>query len=188
MVKALIVIDMFVKDIKGRYDEKKLLSNQIKLIKKFKELHFPIIFTGAKFSAKPNLVYDRLWGDEYGDNSKSKKESSEIKHKNLIIMPELLNLGYDKFIKKEMYSAFFNTDLEQYCKKHKITELYFAGVSGGCCVHYTAVDAMYRKIQPILITDATSSPDIKTHKQNIENFNVFIGPSMKTNEVIKSLK
>lgn len=188
MVKALIVIDMFVKDIRGRFDEKELISNQIKLIKKFKELHLPIIFTGAKFGTEPNPVYDKLWGDEYGDESKSEEEASEIRHKNLAIIPELINIGCDKFIEKEMYSAFFNTDLEQYCKDQNITELYFAGVSGGCCVHYTAVDAMYRKIQPIMITDATSSPDIETHKNNIEDFNVFIGPSMTTEDVLKSLE
>lgn len=186
-MKALIIIDMFAKDIRGRYDEKALVSNQVKLIKKFKEKKLPVIFTGAKFGAAPNPVYDKLWGDEYGDDSKPEKEASEIRKKNLEIIPELTCLGYDKFIEKEMYSAFFKTDLEQYCKNKGITELYFAGVSGGCCVHYTAVDAMYRKIQPIIITDATSSPDPECHKRNIEDFNVFIGPSMTTEEAIKSL-
>ncbi len=187
MVKALIVIDMFVKDIQGRFDEKELISNQVKLINKFKEMHFPVIFTGAKFGTEPNPVYDKLWGDEYGDNSKVEEKTLKIRHENLAIIPEILKIGYDKFVEKEMYSAFFNTDLEKYCKGKNITEIYFAGVSGGCCVHYTAVDAMYRKIQPIIITDATSSPDIETHRDNIENFNVFIGPSMTTEEVIKSL-
>lgn len=188
MVKALIVIDMFTKDIRGRYDEKKLVSNQIKLIKKFREKKLPVIFTGPKFGSKPNPVYERLWGDEYGDSSKSKKESSKTKHKNLAIIPELLKLKYDKLIEKENYSAFFNTDLEKYCKKHKITELYFTGISGGCCVHYTGIDAMYRRIQPIFITDATSSPSLKRHKINIENFKIFIGPAMTTEQVIKELK
>ena len=187
MVKALIVIDMFTKDIRGRYDEKKLISNQIKLIKKFKEKKLPVIFTGPKFGSKPNPVYEKLWGDEYGDSKKSKKESSKIRHENLAIIPELLEIGYDKLIEKENYSAFFNTSLERYCKKHKITELYLAGISGGCCVHYTGIDAMYRRIQPVLITDATSSPSAKRHKHNIKEFNIFIGPSMTTNKVIKSL-
>lgn len=178
---------MFVKDIHGRYDKKSLVANQIELIKKFKEKSLPIIFTGAKFGAKPNPVYDRLWGDEYGNNSKSKKEVDVIRRKNLSILPELMELGCDKFVEKENYSAFFNTNLEKYCKEKNITELYFVGISSGCCVHYTAVDAMYRRIQPIMISDATSSPSPKWHKKNIENFTVFIGPVMTTKKVIKSL-
>jgi len=187
MTKALIVIDMFVKDIGGRHDEKELVANQKILINKFREKGFPVIFTGAKPDAEPNPVYDKIWGNEYGESSLPEKESKELVKKNTSFLPELLELGFDLFVQKENYSAFFNTNLEKYCKKQKISELYFAGISSGCCVNYSGVDAMYRRIQSIIISDATSSTDPEQHKINIKNFETFIGPSMTTKEVIESL-
>ena len=78
--------------------------------------------------------------------------------------------------------------MEQICKKEKITELYLAGISSGCCVYFTAADAAMRGIQPILVTDASGAPDEKTHRRNEENYRDLLGPIISTNKLIEKLK
>lgn len=189
-MKALIIIDMCNMDVSKRKDKEKLISNQLKLISTFKKKGHKFILAGGrgKRKHKPNPVMDRLWGNEYAPKKGSKKEKKEKFLWNISIIDELINSKPDKIIHKEAYSAFFNTDLEKYCKKNKINEMYFCGIYSGCCVYFSGVDAAYRRIQPFLVKDASGSTSPKQHKININNFETFIGPSLTTNEVLKRLK
>ena len=183
-MKALIIIDMVNADVPKRKDKNKLISNQLELIDAFKKKCFRIIFTKGKLGVKPNTVMDKLWGDEYAGKNKNKKKARKEFLWNISIIDELLKTKPNKIIFKEAYSAFYKTDLERYCKKNKINELYFCGISSGCCVYFTAVDAAYRRIQPYLIKDASGSVSEKQHKINVNNFETVIGPSLSTKEVL----
>jgi nicotinamidase-related amidase len=183
MTKALIIVDMYNADVHKRKDKNKLISNQLKLISAFKKKGCKIILTRGKLGVKPNPVMDKLWGDEYHGNGNRKKFLW-----NISIIDELKNTNPDKIIHKEAYSAFYNTDLEKYCKKNKITELYFCGISSGVCVYFSAVDAVYRRIQPYLVKDASGSVSDKQHKTNIGNFKTAIGPVLTTKEILEGLK
>lgn len=187
MKKGLIIIDMFNADVIKREDKSKLISNQLKLISAFKKKGHKIILTQGKLGTKPNPVMDRLWGDEYAPKKGSKKEKRKKFLWNISIIDELKNAKPDKIISKESYSSFYNTDLENYCKKNKITELYFCGISSGCCVYFSAIDSVYRRVQPYLVTDASGSTSSKQHKINIDNFTTFAGPSLSTKEVLMNM-
>ncbi len=56
---------------------------------------------------------------------------------------------------------FLRTNLEEYCKKKKINEIYLCGVYSGCCVYFSGAGAAMRGIQPYLVTDASSSESKK---------------------------
>ncbi|MGE0792949.1 MAG: isochorismatase family cysteine hydrolase [Candidatus Woesearchaeota archaeon] len=177
MVKALIVIDMIKGWMNNTYDSKKIIQNQVKLIKYFKSKKHKVILAIPKFNSKEkNPVMIKLWGEEFKGESENQK-----------LVEELSQFKFDKVIKKSEYSAFFKTSLEKYCKENKITELYFTGVFSGCCVYFSAVDAAYRKIQPYLIIDASSTTNKERHNKNCDDFKTMIGPILKTSEVLKKI-
>jgi isochorismate hydrolase len=180
-MKALIIIDMCVRDVKDRYDKKKLIANQLKLIEAFNKAKQKIIVTGGKKNGKEAPTKNKLALEMWGDEISKEPEQNKI-------IPEILNSKYDYYINKHRYSAFFKTTLEKICKKEKITEMYFAGISSGICVHYTGVDAYMRDIRSILISDASGAPDEKTHNQNINRWKTALGKVMTTKEVIKNTK
>lgn len=177
-MKALIIIDMFVRDVKKRKDKLDLIHNQLKLIQAFKEAGQKVILVGgstAKFT--PNPVMLRLFGNEISKNPEENK-----------LIPELLKSDYDYYVAKSEYSAFYKTKLESICQQEKIDELYFAGISSGCCVHFSAADAAMRRIQPYLISDASGAPDIKTHRDNQIKFKQLLGPTVTTAALIRKIK
>lgn len=180
-MKALIIIDMVVRDVNKRKDKDRLISNQLRLINVFKKNKQKVIIVGGAKDGKDkgtkNPVMLRLW----------KNEILKDPDKNKVI-PELLDSKYDYYIDKSEYSAFFKTDLEKICKNNKITELYLAGIYSGVCIYFTAADAAMRGIFPVLVTDASGAPSLKTHKQNIKKFKEVLGETLTTNEVIKRLK
>lgn len=180
-MKALIIIDMLVRDIKNRKDKNKLRSNQLKLIKTFKNAKQKVILVGGSKSGNDmptrNPVMLRLWGNETSDNPEENK-----------VVPELLNLDYDYYIAKSEYSAFYRTKLESICKKEKISELYFTGISSGVCVYFSAADAAMRGIQPYVISDASGAPSKNTHRQNLKKYKDILGPVLTTSETIKKIK
>lgn len=180
--KALIIIDMFVRDIKGRRDGKSIIENQIKLINAFNKSKMPVIIVGGRKDGKQskapfNPVMVKLWGKEESKNSEDNK-----------IVLELLNSKYDYYVHKLEYSAFFRTNLERICKKEKIKEIYIGGISAGVCLYFTAADAAMRGILPILITDASGSSSEKYHKKNINNFKEILGDAISTKEALKRVR
>ena len=180
MKKGLIIIDMFVKDVRDRDDKNELIKNQLELIQSFKKAKLPIILVGGnkagKSSKSKNPVMLKLWGDEESKNPEENK-----------ILPELLNSYYDYYINKSGYSAFFRTRLESICKKENIKELYFCGIYSGVCVYFSAADAAMRKILPVIVTDATGAPSMKTHKMNIKRWIDILGPAITTKNLLKKL-
>lgn len=176
MVKALIIIDMIKGNMLDIYNPQEIIFNQVTLIKEFYKHNLPAIVVTGKPNSTANPVTLRLWGDEFADEPEKKE-----------LIPEIADSNYSIIIEKEEYSAFFQTELEQYCKDNDIDELYFTGVYSGCCVYFTAVDALYRRIQPYLVTDASTTEKPEWHDNNCEQFESLIGSLIKTEAVIKSL-
>jgi nicotinamidase-related amidase len=184
MVKALIIIDMVQAYAKDIYPNKGIINKQLFLIKKFKENKLPVIAAipdTVKKNGK-NLIMIHLWGDTFKGEEKRRPG-----HKLGDLIPELQGVNFDKTIRKPEYSAFFDTELGNYCKKKKITELYFCGVWSGVCVYYSAIDAAYRRIWPILVTDASAGPTNKTHKEDCKRFSQFVGKSTSTKDALRAL-
>lgn len=131
MVKALIIIDMLEGYMKDTDNSQRIIQNQIDLINAFKNQGLKVIFTIPDLQKMAeNPVMYRLWGEEFKDDPEAKK-----------IVKELRKFDYDKIVEKSEYSAFYKTDLEEYCHQNAIDELYFTGIFCGCCVTFSAVDA-----------------------------------------------
>ena len=178
MVKALIIIDMNKSYRLNTYNSKGILENQLKLIDAFNKKKLPVIVVTGKPRKKPNPVMIKLWGNE--DEIFAKKGLDKL-------VSEIKKAKRTKLIRKPEYDAFFRTDLEEYCKNKNIDELYFCGVYSGVCVYFSAVGAAMRRIQPYLITDASSTESPKWHKKNCASFKQVIGSLVNTKQLLKTL-
>lgn len=182
MTQALIIIDMMQGYMSDTHNPKKVIENIVKLAKAFKKSKKKVILAIPNSgNNRKNPVMIKLWGDEIEENPGILK-----------LVPEIEKIKFDKIIKKDEYSAFFNTDFEAYCKKNKITELYLTGVFSGACVYFTGVDAAYRMIQPYLVKDATGGPkkslvSSSWNEKTLESFKLMIGPLVTTKQVEKNL-
>jgi isochorismate hydrolase len=178
-MKALIIIDMFERDVRKRKDASKLIGNQLKLIDAFNKAKLKVILVGGSKSGKIkktlNLVMLKIWGEEMS------KEYSKNK-----IVKELLNTKYDYYINKKEYSAFYNTPLSKICKREKIKELFIAGISSGCCLFFSAADAAMRGIYPYIVSDASGAPSLLTHNNNLKKYDL-VGGVISTRKLISKI-
>lgn len=165
--------------MKDTDNPKQVIQNIKRLVAAFKKKKYKIILSVPNFNRKKkNPVMIKLWGEEFKDDPEGQ-----------MLVKDLRKIKFDKLLKKEEYSAFYNTDLEAYCKKNKIDELYLTGVFSGCCVLFTGVDAAYRHIQSYMVSDAAGGPrktlvSTDWHKRTLENFKLMIGPIVTTKEVL----
>jgi nicotinamidase-related amidase len=177
-MKALIVID-FVNEYKDDiYADKKVIPNTLRLISHFKKKKWPVIAAipyPSKLGDNPVMIH--LWGEEIKDDKNLDKTKIRVNKGNRKrdLIPELLDVKWDKIVKKTEYSAFYKTSLETYCKQKNIDELYFAGIYSGVCVHYSGVDAAMRRIMPVLVTDASTTENKEWHKENCKQWKIKIG-------------
>ena len=90
MTKALVIIDMLKGYMKDADNPKKIIKNQVNLIKAFKKNKFKVVLAIAdpKKTAK-NPVMFRLWGEEFKDDPEGKK-----------LVKELTQFKFDKIIEK----------------------------------------------------------------------------------------
>jgi len=74
-----------------------------------------------------------------------------------------------ELVKKENYSAFFETNLERLLLRNEINQIYFCGVMTHLCVETSIRDAFMRGFDCVLIEDATASKDKRFHNSSIRN-------------------
>ena len=59
----------------------------------------------------------------------------------------------DTLIQKQMYSGFFETELESALRNANIKNIIAVGFDANICLKYTLVDAMYKNFQVIVLRD-----------------------------------
>src|SRR3954464_14722611 len=77
---------------------------------------------------------------------------------NTEIVDELAPAPGDIVIRKNRYSAFYNTNLDDILEERSITTLVVGGWTTSVCVESTIRDAMFRNYTCLLLTDCTAEP------------------------------
>ena len=183
MVKALFIIDMIKAAKTDTHNYEGIIKNQLKLIDEFNKNKLPVIIITGKPRKKKNQVMLKLWGDE--DKVNAKKGLDKLDSR-------IEKAKRTKLLKKSEYDMFFQTDLEEYCRKKKIDEIYLCGVYSGCCIYFSGAGAAMRGIQPYLVTDAAGGPrkDLVSggwQQNTFKRFKLMIGQLITTKELIKEL-
>lgn len=177
LVKALIVVAMMKAYCHETYNRQEMIDNQLKLIDVFNKYRLPVILINMDPKRpRTNPCMLRLFGELHPDFSRRE------------LIPEIKGCKHSVLITKTEYSSFYRTGLERYCRNNGIDELYFTGVNSDVCVFFSAVDAMYRRIQPYLVTDAASTDKKSFHTRTCRLFESAIGPLITTEELIDELE
>ncbi|HAT53755.1 MAG TPA: isochorismatase [Lactobacillus sp.] len=82
------------------------------------------------------------------------------------------------FFDKNRYSAFANTNLDNYLRSRKITDLHLTGVCTDICVLHTAVDAYNHDYQLTIHKNAVASFDQTGHKWALNHFKTTLGATI----------
>ena len=177
---ALIIVDMlndFVIGKLGSEPAKKVVLPNKELISFAHKNNIPVIYTCDSHLKDIDFEFTK-WDNHALKGDKGSEILDELKPKES-----------DYIIYKRRYSAFFHTDLDLLLKELKVDTLIVTGVQTHICVIHTLASAFMNGFNTVLVSDATSSPDINDYNNSInyakEMYNTKI---LTSSEVIKSIK
>jgi nicotinamidase-related amidase len=85
------------------------------------------------------------------------------------IIEDLKPQGSDIIVRKNTFSGFLNTDLDEILEKLSIEKLIIAGCVTNICVLYTAAGAVFRGYKVNIVKDAVIGLNLKDHKYALEH-------------------
>jgi ureidoacrylate peracid hydrolase len=105
------------------------------------------------------------------------------------LFPALEPLPIDLRVKKIKYSAFIagSSDLDMELKRHGIDSLLVTGTLTNVCCESTARDAMMLDYRVVMLSDGNASLTDEEHTASLNNFLMFFGDVMSTDEAIGRL-
>jgi isochorismate hydrolase len=154
-----------------------ILENIIKVIEAAHKTDVPLFFTqhGHKPNEEPGLLGD-WWADIIVEGSESAQ-----------LLAELGVRPGDTIIKKDRYSAFYKTDLEQLLREKNIKDLIIGGVMTNLCCETTARDAFVRDFRVFFLADGTSTATADFHLATLKNLSYGFATLMTCDRVISSI-
>lgn len=175
MSKLLLIIDMqngFVQNNDLYPSKKDVISNILNLKKKFKDKEYKVIYTTIihkKDGSTLGIDTKKPWNVDGTYDSK--------------IITELLPDSSDTIINKYRFSSFFKTNLSEFIKENKITEVYISGAILSLCVLNTSLDCYNYDISSKVIIDAVLDFSEKNYSFFSKHFK-DLGLSIKSKELI----
>lgn len=103
------------------------------------------------------------------------------------IIEELKPEDDDYVIIKRRYSGYYLTDLEVLMRAFNKKALILTGAATNVCVYATALDAMQRDVQAIVLSDGVAGTSVDLHKAFLQNIDYVIGDVVTVDELIKTL-
>jgi isochorismate hydrolase len=103
------------------------------------------------------------------------------------LLPELGLQQKDTIIKKDRYSAFHKTGLEQMLRDKNIEDLIIGGVMTNLCCETTARDAFVRDFRVFFLVDGTATVNADFHLATLKNLAYGFATLMTCNQAISSL-
>jgi ureidoacrylate peracid hydrolase len=119
----------------------------------------------------------------------SRLESLDESGEGFPLYPKLDVLSADLLVKKIKYSAFIagSSDIDTKLRRRGIDTLLIAGTATNVCCESSARDAMMLDYRVTMLADATATWTDEEHAATLNNFLLFFGDVMATDEVIGRL-
>jgi bifunctional isochorismate lyase/aryl carrier protein len=180
---ALLVIDMqryFLDKSSRAYlpDSSDILDNVASLIKMYRAKSLPIIYTRhAHTKNEMPGAMERWWKELIRDTDEMSK-----------IVPELRPRSTETVLRKNRYSAFVGTDLEERLRAMDVTSVVIAGVMTHLCCESTARDAFMRDLDVFFVIDGTASQSEDLHVSSLKTLTDGFAIPVTTKEVIGWVK
>ena len=99
------------------------------------------------------------------------------------IVKEVVPDESDFVVIKRRYSGFYQTDLEIILKGLQKNTLILTGVDTNVCVYSTALEAQFRNLRTIALSDCTAGTNEAIHLAFLENIETFLGEVMTLAEL-----
>jgi nicotinamidase-related amidase len=151
---AVLVVDMineFVTGSLGSPGAVEVVSGIGRLLTTARENKVPVIYlTDAH---RPEDSELNVWGE----HAMLGTSGSEIVS-GLSPEPE------DIILRKQVYSGFYKSDLEETLKQLEVDSVIFTGVSTDICVQNNVADAFYRGFKLFVVTDGTAAIKDQVHE------------------------
>lgn len=161
---ALLIIDM----VKDNFVDEKRLSVTLSakqtidpinhLIGNFREHQWPVVFSTDAFHKDDFIFTGRM------------KPHSIAGTTGAEVIDALDKKAQDLWLPKPRFSAFFNTDLNEWLKDREITLCAVAGIATNFCVLTTAMDALCHDFKAVILEDCSAAFSEKIHQQTLDNY------------------
>ncbi|MDP6706309.1 MAG: isochorismatase family cysteine hydrolase [Alphaproteobacteria bacterium] len=194
---ALVVVDMqndFVREGAPLEvpDARATIPAHQALIRRFRELERPIVYTKFLSTPYPSLLWN--WSEVcapptkccwkghmrgYGDMNRELDCSDVIDE----IYPETDDL----IVEKHGYGAFHGTPLDNMLRVLEVRSLVVTGTVTQICVEETAREAFHYGYRTTLVADAVSSFEPELHAATLKNFAMKFGWAMRSDEALALL-
>jgi len=173
---AILVIDMqnFFRRIVNP-----ILKNLLRVIQSCRQKDVPIIFTqhGHKDAGADGGALGQWWGEVILYGTRDWK-----------FLPEINIKSQDKILPKKRYSAFYETDLENFLRTKGIQDLIISGVMTNLCCETTARDAFMRDYRVFFLIDGTATGKDEHHLATLKNLGFGFAYLITCDELIQNLK
>lgn len=180
---ALMVIDMqryFLDEGSHAFLDgaSEVKDNAKRLVELYRRESLPIVFTRHALKDDDEAgIMDTWWGGTISDGDPTAE-----------IVDELKPLENEHVIRKTRYSAFIDTDLEDYLVSKGVRRLVVTGVVTHLCCESTAREAFMRDFEVFFVVDATSSGDDDLHLSSLRCLTDGFAIPVTTEEVVQRAK
>ena len=122
-------------------------------------------------------------------NSRISKKISCVKGSGGELLDERLTvLPQDKVIKKNRFSAFFKTNLEDTLKELNVKKVVIVGTKTNCCVRATAIDAQMRDYDTFIASDCVSTNTDELNKIHLDDLAKYTAKVMSSREILELME
>jgi ureidoacrylate peracid hydrolase len=123
------------------------------------------------------------------ERSKKRLEHLDEAAEGFALYPKLEPQPTDLRVKKIKYSAFIagSSDIDGQLKSRGIESLIITGTATNVCCESTARDAMMLDYRVIMVADGNASTTDEEHAATLNNFAIFFGDVLTTDDVIGRL-
>lgn len=104
------------------------------------------------------------------------------------LVPELEQQPTDHLVSKQRWGAFLGTDLDEYLRKHGVTQIMLTGVATSVGVESTARSAYDLGYNVVLVVDAMTDRDAEAHKFSVEKVFPRLGETEITEQALELLR
>ena len=134
------------------------------------------------------------WGNHHKhmltpERAKTRLANLDEKAEGFALYPKLEALPTDQRAKKVKFSAFISgsSDIDAKMRSRGIESLLIAGTLTNVCCESTARDAMMLDYRVIMVSDCNATLSDETHAASLDNFVVYFGDVMTTDEAAARL-
>jgi nicotinamidase-related amidase len=172
---ALIVIDLQkgIVSVPTAHPADEIVGQAARLAHAFRERGLPVVLVhvtgrppGRTNTAAASLPRNEDWAE---------------------LVPELGQQPDDYVVTKKCPGAFLGTALDEYLRRHGVTQIVLAGISTSVGVESTARSAYDLGYHVTLVVDAMTDRDADNHRHSVEKIFPRLGETGTTAEVLKLL-